>query len=602
MLTFHTEGYNGKQSESNFSANFTIGSLYGVITFEEGTSEEQGAKLFESFKMGLKNAKINNLSTFEDAVSKLILTLNLPAHVGLSIGVLIEGILYIKTVGNGQVYFRRKNNFDLLLSGDKTASGFINELDLVIFTTSKIQDLIGKNEDIQTFVEVLKPSDILQKLHDQGYAQEDQGFSALFVEFGEFENNNDAIVVYDDADKPQQINLQSSPISDIDKEEKDNQNPFEQSFHDRSSGIIRFIRTKRFAVSSAIIIFLLLIWSVAFGYQRRESAKVQKEIDLINNEIEKKLNEAQSESISDVKNAISLVAEAKSEFSKLKLVVGDKKESELKKIESNIAVVEEKVLKRESKEYEEFYDLTLENKDAKGTKIAMQEEYVAILDTKEKTIFVLNLKEKSLKKYINNKIAQAASIGIHNNDIFFATVDKGLYKFTSQSKINEIVKKDSELDDIVDIELYNGNIYLLDAGNSSVYKYLITEGGYSDKREYFGTGQTIQLRNATGMTIDGSIYISTTSSINKFLSGARESFKTDLPTDSPEFSDIYTDRDIEQVYVLDRKNSAVYILSKEGKYQRQIQSDIFSNTSSIFVFENNIYALRESKIYNISLD
>ena len=188
MFSARPEGYKGKQFEHGFTEFFITGNFYGVLSFEDGTTEKDGKKRLESFKEGLLSAEIDNLSSFEHTVSDLILKLNFPAHVGLSIGMLYKEALYVKTVGAGQVYFRRGKTFDVLLSGDKTASGYLNQYDLALFTTTKIQDLIGKTEDIQAFIEVEKPADIVQKLNDQEYGEEDQGFVALFVEFGQSED------------------------------------------------------------------------------------------------------------------------------------------------------------------------------------------------------------------------------------------------------------------------------------------------------------------------------------------------------------------------------------------------------------------------------
>lgn len=592
MLAARPEGYKGKQFEHGFTEFFITGNFYGVLSFEDGSTEDDGKKSLESFKEGLLSAEIDNLSSFEHTVSDLILKLNFPAHVGLAVGMLYKEALYVKTVGAGQVYFRRGKTFDALLSGDKTASGYLNQYDLALFTTTKIQDVIGKTEDIQAFIEVEKPADILQKLNDQEYGEEDQGFAALFVEFGQFEEPQTSSSV-----GPPTIVQTSSPTPPLDVQPPQNSFGSEPFF----TKILGFVRTKQFTIITAVVILALLTWSVVFGYQRREAAKIKERIETISVEIDKKLSEAEDESFLNLDQSIILIADAKTMVAQLKKDLGDNYANEVTQLESKIQESEGKIVKKESKEFEEFYDLTLQNKDAKGSMIAKEKELIAILDADQNTIYVLDLDSKSVTKYVHNDVGSAVAIGIYSGDVFFVTQKKGIFKFTTQSKVNNIVEEDS-MKNVVDMELYNGNIYVLDEGTEEVYKFLVTEGGYSDKKTYFGAGQTISLTGATGLSIDGSVYLSTKDSVQKYLSGVRESFSPDFPTENAQFDHIYTDRDIEQLYILDQKNASVYILTKEGEYQRQIQSSVFAKANALFVYDGMIFTINNEKIYTVSLD
>ena len=613
MFSARPEGYKGKQFEHGFTEFFITGNFYGVLSFEDGTTEKDGKKRLESFKEGLLSAEIDNLSSFEHTVSDLILKLNFPAHVGLSIGMLYKEALYVKTVGAGQVYFRRGNTFDILLSGDKTASGYLNQYDLALFTTTKIQDLIGKTEDIQAFIEVEKPANILQKLNDQEYGEEDQGFAALFVEFGQLDDPTSIVPseeapIAQNSDEHQkslsvvpptivQVPSTNPPIPPLDMQ------PPQDSFQSVSfpKKILRFVRTKQFTIIAAVIIFALLTWSVVFGYKRREAIKIRDRIEKTNVEVDTKLSDAEDEAFLNLDQSIVLIADAKTMVAQLKKDLGDNYSNEVTQLESKIQESEGKIVKKESKDFEEFYDLTLQNEDAKGSMFAKEGELVAILDADQNMIYVLNVDNKSVKKYVHKDVGSAVAIGIYSGDIFFVTPKNGIFKFTTQSKVNTIVEEDS-MKNVVDMELYNGNIYVLDEGADEVYKFLVTEGGYSDKKKYFGAGQTISLAGATGLSIDGSLYISTKDSVQKYLSGVREQFSPEFPTENAQFDHIYTDSDIEQLYVLDKKNTAVYILTKEGEYQRQIQSNAFAKANALFVYDEMIFTVNNEKIYTVSLD
>ena len=666
MLSVRPEGYKGKQFENGFTDFFIAGNFFGVIAFQDGITQDDGKVLVEKFKEGLLSSSAQSLAEFESSISNLILKLNFPVHVGLSVGFLYQDVLYLKTVGDGEIYLRRGNSFSQLISGDKIASGFLKQFDLAVFTTTKIQELIGKADDIKAFVEMSKPGEIIQKVNDQTYGDEEKGFVSLFVEFTpEDDSMVPTIKINQGSESQTSANSQEpesptptpssttssptppnykqpetaqtasyevtppvtpvspiSPDSTADKQVTpnlatpviDSQDAVAPATAEPQltipdapkAGFLQkitgFFKTKKFTIIMAIIILAILIWSVVFGYQRREAAKLQQKYVTASEEIDGKLKEAKSEATLNIDKSLTLISEAKSLLDVLKKDIGDKKPTEIVELAKKISDAENSVVKKESKNYEEFYDFTLENKNAKGSAIAKEGNLLAVLDTGRKAVYLLDLDSKSLTAYTSPEVASASLVGIYDKDLYFYTKEKEIFKFTSQTKAKDLIAKDVEIKNVVDMELYSGNIYLLDEGSDEIYKYLVTEGGFSSKRTYFGEGQTINLSGAVGMSIDSAIYIANLNNIVKYISGAKESFSPSFPQENVAFDAIYTDRDIDEVYALDKKNSAVYVLSKTGEYIKEIQSSIFNKAKAIFVHEGQIHALIDEKIFTVSLD
>ena len=181
MLTSQSASFSGKKTETGFSGFFANEKVFFILAIEEGILWADGEKLFLSFQQELLTQKITSLSEFESVVSSLIVKLNFPAHFHMACGVLYNDVLYVKTVGKGQVYFRRGNEFNLLMDGDKSASGFVKEYDLAIFTTTKITELVGAVADIKVFADMDTPRGISEKMQNEGYTEEDKGFVGLFV-------------------------------------------------------------------------------------------------------------------------------------------------------------------------------------------------------------------------------------------------------------------------------------------------------------------------------------------------------------------------------------------------------------------------------------
>lgn len=611
MLQARPEGYVGKQFAEGFTSYFVAGHFYGILSIEDGLTQDEGKQLLERFKEGLLAANINDLSSFESTVSSLILSLNFPAHVALAIGHEIDGILYVKTIGEGQIFFRRGTKFDQLISGDRSGSGYLKEFDLAVFTTTNIQDVIGTSEDIQAFVDMSPPQNVIEKINSEEYGEEETGFVALFVEFSKRDVIASTSILDEVGPKindplsqeepeteeslpypqqqPPQVGMPVVDMSDYRKEPSEN-------------SLMHLIRSKLFIIVTIIVLFALLAWSVIFGYQRRQAAALDQKVETTKLEIQKKLDQAKDEAFLNLDQSLVLLSDAKTRYEQLKQEAGESRAQKLQEIQTMITDAESSILKREEKPYDEFYDLALDAKNAKADAVGREEDMLTILDTTAKKVYVLDLQKKSLEEYTNSELADATLVSMYNDEVFFFNPSKGVMKFTSQSKVKALIEPDDEWGNIADIEIYNGNIYMLDSENSDIYKYLVTEGGYSDKTSYFGASGNSDLTDGTGMSIDSAVYVSTKTDLHKYLSGSPESFSPTFPNENPQFDSIYTTADEDQVYVLDTSQASVYALTKEGEYQRTLQSSVFATARGMYIFEGNVHVVSGGKIFSVSLD
>jgi len=600
MLLARPEGYVGKQKENCFIEQFFAGNFYGVVSLD-GINDDEGKKLIDFFKQGLLSGSITDLTSFENTISSLILKLNFPVHVGMSIGMHFKDALYLKTVGDGIVYFRRGKEVDVILTGDKIASGFINTYDLAIFTTEKISDVIGTTEDLSAFIRSSKPSEIIEKIHHEDYGEDEMGFAVLFVEFGPVSNSNSSLGIQADTVSEFSESVGSVVISE-NNSLRSNERTNSLEYSNKYSKYLKLITSKKMTIIAALALLIILTWSVVFGHQRRLAAIIDKQVTTATEQVKIKLSEAEDEAFLNIDKSTILITDAKKILEDLKKNVGEGKASEILQIQKLIDEAEKSIMKKEDKDFEQFYDLTLENELATGEMFTKDGELVAILDAKQQTIYTLDVSNKSITEYVDPDVSNAVAVGLFNEDVYFITPSKGVMKFTTQSRVRTIIEADKEWGNIIDMKLFNGNIYLLDSKSDEIYKYLVTENGYSDKVSYFNSGQAADLSNATSFVIDSAIYISAGENIYKYLSGDSESFSPKFPEENVSYDDVYTDGDIESVYVLDKAKGSVYVLSKDGTYEKQISSSIFTKSKGIYVYENKIHALSGSVIYSISLE
>ncbi|MDA1316729.1 MAG: hypothetical protein O3B87_01745 [bacterium] len=589
MLQIRPEGYIGDQAENGFVAYFNEGSLFGLISLEDGIEPDEGKALLHLFQEGLQDASITDLATFESTTSNLIIKLNFPAHVGMALGMYYNEVLYLKTVGNGQIYLRRGNGFQKLIEGDKTASGYVNELDLAVFTTSQVVQVLGETQDVRVFIDHLPPKDIIQKLNDEDYGEEEKGLGILFVEF----SSEEPLLPLPPEINSLQVNI---PVLEVEEKAQEYVKPVQSS---PLSRVVKIIRSKAFTFGAIIVLIGILTWSVIFGYQRRQSAQITAQIETTQVEIEALLTKAEDQAVINIDDALAHIEEARSKQKTLAAQIGESHAESVAKLTQIIDDSESKILKKETAEYDEFFDLTLENKNATTADVGIFESTIALLDKDNATIYVLELDSKSLTEYSTSNVALASQVDIYGDSIYYLVPGEGIFRFSSRTESKEVIPANGDWKTIQDMDIYSGNVYILDTGNDEIFKYLVTENGFSDATSYFGTGESVKLSEARGMNIDSSIYIATKSALLKYLSGVRDAFTPKFPQDEPQFDYVYADPNSDTLFALDKKHAAVYIMDKEGSYQKEIQADIFGKSVAIYSHDGNLHVVSGSTIFEV---
>ncbi len=655
MLVAQSVGYSGAQSNSGFIGFLHEENLFAAISIEDGTTIEAGEALLNELKQELQKTQITNLSTFESQITNTIVKLNFPTHFSLAIGYLYNDALYIKTVGSGQIYFRRGKDFDLLMDGDKSASGYLQEYDLAIFTTAKINDLLGSVEDIKAFVDLNPPKEISEKMMNEDYGEDATGYVGLFVEFlsqeaAEVLPPPETAEVHVNSTLVSEQALESSKASDpafasstepLDQQKPEGTHPppvtvppfpstpspvppSQPTIEDRPEGTpatppppvaeppkpqrgipflsgFQFRQSRKISMVIVVILFGILLWSVVFGYQRRIAQEQQQKLETTKEQIQTNLEKAEADAYLDFEGSLQLIEESKEQLDILRTELGEAKAEEIAKIATLIDQTEAKIVKRDEKEATEFYDLGLESENAQGDSIYLENENVAILDKINNTVYILSLESKSIDKYTAPEVGGAIKVATYDGSVFFLNPEKGVYEFNTATKA-EVVIEPKGWENVVDMQLYNGNIYVLDQGNDEVYKYLVAANGYSDANPYFVEGQSVSLADSVGMAIDSAIYIAREQDVLKFVSGAADPFTTKYPESGPMLSGIFTSADIEQVYVWDNKTGSIYMLEKDGEYIKQIASSVVREAKGIFIYGEDAYIFDGKKLYTVALD
>lgn len=311
-------------------------------------------------------------------------------------------------------------------------------------------------------------------------------------------------------------------------------------------------RGKKITLIITVVLIIVLGYSVISGQSRRNRAAFEDKVAEQQQIIQGKLDEADDLVGVNTQKALQLIDESRVILTSLKKEAESKNiegVEELGELETLINQSEQGIRKIEEGEFSEYYDLNLIEKGAAASALYLEDGSLGMLNTDSGDVYILDVAEKSVDTLSSSKARDAVFIALHRGEAYVYGDEIGVVKLPADGSAEEVVSPDSDLKDVRDMWMYSGNIYLLAAGNDEIYKYLVAEEGYSGKRSYFGSGQAIDLKDASAMAIDASIYISSGGNVHKYISGARIRLACQFLMRQTSTMKIYSQAQIPMLYI-----------------------------------------------------
>lgn len=574
--------YLGQEDEKIFVGFSADQGFFIVLKVDEGLDKERGRDLLKRIGVVLEQASIRNLNDFETFLAEKFKETDIPAGFSCAAGLQRGEIFLLKTVGTGQIYLKRGRDFARLIGGDNSASGYIAQGDFFIFTTQEFAQTLGEDK-LKNIIDGKRPHEVLETITPQLKTQNDTGMISLFVSF---EQEQTAEVELKEEVKSTQASIR---------------NRLSTTWVNIKTQLQTQDKQKRRTFFIVGIILVVFIWSVFLGVQRRVGSQSQKKINSTREVIEEKLRSAEEVAFLNLPRAIVLINESKTRLSSLKKEVRNPNDRNIRELEKLITDKEASILKKEEKKAEEFFDLSVEDKNASGQKMYLDGENLAVLDP-QGAIYILSLSKKSLDRRVSTDAKAATIISEAQDKIYVFRKGAGVFQITPDGKSTKVIDNDPQWKDVTNLITYNNNLYLLDRGGDQVYKYLVAENGFSQKSSYFEAGQSADLQGANSLAIDASVYIGLQGRILKYVSGVQDTFNTSFPEENSKLTKIFTSKDLEKVYGWDKDKGALYVIDKTGTYERQIDSSVLKNAADLAVFGSNAYILSGSKIYILNVE
>jgi hypothetical protein len=369
-------------------------------------------------------------------------------------------------------------------------------------------------------------------------------------------------------------------------------------------------------ISKALLIVALLAGLSFVGslsYIKIKEAKRQ-EIQQTQNKVktvQKKIDSAKAELIYDNdKKALTILTDAQNKLDKLPNNLQSIKQNfpSKEKLEGKITSKLNKARNITTVSSTLVVNLAKKTNKKKPNKLAFIKDKLISYNPKSNQTYLVDKTTKSItnKKYTALESLTHDATPKENDYIVFSSKNKAVkltpdpYNFSLQE-----IDFPSDNPSIAGLAIYSRNLYTIDKKSNQIFKHSPIQGGFSTGEPWIKKSTSANLKNAKSLAIDGNIYVlKNNGQIEKFFTGEREKFN--VSGVSPKLSnptEIWTYRDVDNIYVLEPTKKRVVILNKEGKIIKQLKGKEWSNPTNMIIEEkkNTGYVIDNGKIYKFSL-
>lgn len=596
----------GQVSDTRWGQVLLTPHVYGVIQVytPDGIARQKGVEILTKLTRLVADPPVS-LSTLgliaEDTFTSDVASLILLVPVG--------SVMYLICRGKGAVYLKRQEKLAVLMDGAGGLSGEVQVGDTLIAASAGFVETLTGDEIMGVF-DHLTPAEVAEKLtmvlHERGGAE---GGAALIFHI-EKTNEEDALP------EPIPVPVYPRAVGSVRplwhmmvRALRRFTNPRQRVMLRKSwttiRGQTRHLSSKRIIAGMVIALFLI---SVVFGITQK-SARVS------NSKMADVLAQAQHAfdegmALGDL-NPVKGRERLQQAKDLLAPVVAQKARSEeARKAKELYAQVSENLTQAmhiAQVKPELFFDVALLKSGAVTTDMSLFEDTLGLLDSSGKTVYTLDVTTKRGAVVAGGEVFAGAAHIASYADALYVLGPKGItqVRLSDQKSIPNIIAPAAQWGNVTSIVAYGGNLYLLDIVKSRIWKYVATEKGFSELREYLNPDSFPDLSGATNMVIDGSVWLGSIHSVMpRFTLGKENSFTPQgvEPALGKNLL-VYTGDETKLVYVLDKDNHRVVVLDKDGMYLAQYVWDGKYTPSAMVVSEKvkKILLLNNGKILSVGL-
>jgi hypothetical protein len=180
---------------------------------------------------------------------------------------------------------------------------------------------------------------------------------------------------------------------------------------------------------------------------------------------------------------------------------------------------------------------------------------------------------------------------------------RSLFAVGTDGTVEPLTLRDAqELRSVVAISVYLGNLYVLDPAGNQVWRYLPAADGFDSERS--GILGTVELDGATGLAVDGQVFVLDPPGLRHFIQGREQTPMLQGIDELPNAAvGLVEDVLREVLYVADRGGARIVASDREGRFLRQYRHPDFIDLRGVAVAPDGtaLYALTGSGIARFSV-
>lgn len=640
-------------ADENLSSKSNLGQLFMLVDIE---SKESGLneKMSEFYEMIRNEYYSSPIPSVESSLEMTCQSINLNLKdvfkkpdiwfkkLNILVGVIKEDELVFSHLGKFSGYLVRKNKITQVLNtADVETSDEINFSQITSGKISENDSLIFANYTLFDFFSLEKIKNIITKLNPEQSAEQlknlvlensrETNLIALMLKFKKniLEESNKQEVTTEKyleelygskesldrlenlkkktnttlADciwpnikkvKNSVLNLKKSDKSK--KEIKISENIKRESIFKKIGESIKNFVLKYLAYRTTIIVLIILFVASLF-YVSYVSGQKQKNTanSAIVNLIENKKEEALAALIyQDKEKANELLVEAQSELEKINLynkkwqAEFDKQSNELRKSLNKINNIFEIDVEKITQIENANISKVIKNSETNETYLIADGKIYNLKDSNLNLLPGLEpIKVKNVSFLEDNK----GVIILDENNKFY------IYKNSNLDELNITVLEDAI---ISDIKTYGERIYYLD-NLHAIYRVANALTANPEINIWYSEDKDL-VNNAKNIFIDGDIWVGGKNNVYNFYRGEKQAFSiSNLNTELGQDLILYTDDNLNNLFVIDKLNSRLIVTDKNGIAKEQFLNDQLKNAENFVVVENVAIFNSAGEVWKIEL-
>ena len=356
------------------------------------------------------------------------------------------------------------------------------------------------------------------------------------------------------------------------------------------------------------IILLLLAIMIGVGMVRRVKLVAEQEFGELNTSVSIKLEEVMRVGELNPEQARTLLSQARGEIEAYLVTnARDEYKDRARKLIVTIEQADEKAFKKNDIALQTIVELNVlseglesENmkSDGKGNLI--------FVDKKNSRLVSMNLSDRSRQIIEIGDSAEVMDIGLGEAKVYGLNPSGVSEYFWKKEVETKVIEADEFWLTPLLIELFAGNVYILDNEQGEIWKYPTLGETFGGRRRWFAVGIAPDLSNVVDMKVVGDIWLLTsTGKLERYSRGAPVTFSMEgFPAkgENKKLSDpaaVWVTDSL--VYVLESGAERVVVFGIDGKYQEQYLNSEFKNARDLVVVDDKGYVIIDNVVKEFGL-